>query len=74
MQPKRAVNLRISNNLIIESRGYGINLSRALEEKLAELLQQKREQAWLEANQEAIDNYNEQVTKKGVFSDKVRRF
>jgi len=71
---KKAVNLRISNDLIIKSKKCGINLSRALEEKLIELLREKLQESWLSENQKAIDDYNEQVAKKGVFSDKLRRF
>ena len=71
---RRAVNVSISNDLIIESKAYGINMSRALEDKLIQLLREKREQAWRAENQEAIDSYNARIEKHGEFSKKLRRF
>lgn len=71
---RKAVNVSISNDLIIESKAYGINLSRALEEKLIQLLREKREEDWRAENQEAINSYNARIEAQGEFSKKLRRF
>lgn len=71
---RKAVNVSISNDLITESRRYGINFSSALEEKLLEILLKKREQSWRDENEQAINSYNERIEKFGEFSKKLRRF
>ncbi len=37
-------------------------------------LRRKNSEIWLEENREAIESYNELVTRHGVFSDGVRGF
>jgi len=71
---KKAVNLRISKDLIDQARDLQINLSQALETSLVDILRDKQKAAWLAENREAVDDYNERVGRQGVFSDGVRRF
>jgi antitoxin CcdA len=52
----------------------GMNLSRALEEKVADEVRQALVRQWLEENQEAIASYNQRIEQKGAFSDGLRSF
>ncbi|AMV73070.1 hypothetical protein JCM30471_14850 [Desulfuromonas carbonis] len=72
--PKKATNVSINSDLLQQAKAFGINLSRALEDRLAELVAQQRRQLWLQENAEAIDAYNGRVAEQGVFSDGRRRF
>jgi len=72
--PKKAANLTINSDLLMLAKQLHVNLSKVLEQRLIELLQEKARQQWLEQNKEAIETYNESVSKRGVFSDGMRRF
>ncbi len=74
MRMKRAANLTIDAGLLEEAKALGVNLSRAFEESLRERVAQARRARWLEENAEAIAEHNERVAKRGVFSDRLRRF
>ena len=71
---KRSANVSIRSDLLEKARLHEINLSRALEERLDELIRQKERDAWLERNRAAIEAYNERVEREGVFSDGLRTF
>ena len=71
---KKAVNLRINQNLIDEAKTLKINLSQTLETSLIEVLRQKQQEAWLKDNQGAVASYNQRIEEKGVFSDGLRQF
>jgi antitoxin CcdA len=72
--PKRAANVSVRSDLLEQARRHDINLSRALEERLVELLREKQRDAWLLRNRAAIDAYNKRVERDGVFSDGLRSF
>jgi antitoxin CcdA len=72
--PKRPANVSIRADLLEQARRHEINLSRALEERLVELLREKERDAWLLRNRGAIDAYNKRVERDGVFSDGLRTF
>lgn len=72
--PKRPTNLSVNGDLLRQARELGINLSRALEEKLVELIRERRRAAWLEANRAGIEDYNERVARDGLFGDEWRTF
>jgi len=72
--PKKATNVSINVDLLQQAKALGINLSRTLEERLAELVRERQRQIWLRENSEAIDAYNSRVAQDGVFSDGRRRF
>ncbi len=42
--------------------------------KTEQIINNKREQEWLEENKEAIEKQNERMEKEGSFSDEHRRF
>lgn len=72
--PKKAANLSVNSDLLRQAKELKINLSQALEERLAELVRQRRRQQWLAENREALDSYNRRIESQGVFSDGLRRF
>ena len=72
--PKRPTNLSINEDLLRQARELKINLSQIFEAHLGEVVARQRRGQWLEENREAIDAYNERVAKRGVFSERLRRF
>lgn len=71
---KKPTNLSINSSLLALAKEYQINLSQTLEQRLIELLQDKKQEQWRQANRKAIEEYNHRVSKHGVFSDKHRLF
>jgi len=67
--PKKPVNLSIDSELLQQARELKVNLSRALEERLAQILREERARRWQEDNGEAIEAYNRFVDKHGLFDD-----
>ena len=72
--PKKSANLSVNAALLDEAKALGINLSRAFEQHLSELVRREKEEAWHSEHREGIDAYNRLVEKHGVFGDKWRRF
>ncbi|MBU1667971.1 type II toxin-antitoxin system CcdA family antitoxin [bacterium] len=72
--PKRATNLSINSDLLEKAKSYKINLSKSFENYLNELVKQHEERQWKKENLQAIEEFNERVQKRGVFSDGLRRF
>lgn len=72
--PKKAANVSVNSDLLQQAKALGINLSKALEERLAQLVREQRQQLWLSENTDAIEAYNCRIAEQGVFSDGRRRF
>lgn len=72
--PKKPTNVSINRDLLKQAKEHQINLSQALELRLAELLREQKQQQWLQENQEAVEAYNRRIEASGVFSDGLRRF
>ncbi len=72
--PKKSANLSINSDLLRQAKERQINLSQALELRLAELLRDEKRQKWNEENREAIDDYNRRIEACGTFSDGLRHF
>lgn len=70
---KKAVNLSINTDLLHQARELNLNLSKALEERLAEILKEERARRWQEENREAIEAHNRFVEKHGLFNDIRKR-
>lgn len=51
---KKATNLSIRADLLAEAKDLNINLSKAFESHLAEVVKTKKRARWLEENREAI--------------------
>lgn len=71
---KQSVNVSINRALLREARAMRLNLSRTLEERLAELTQHAGREQWIKKNREALEDYNQRIEQTGVFSDGLRRF
>lgn len=72
--PKKSTNLSINSDLLRQAKERRINISQALELRLAELLREEKSRRWKEENQEAIEDYNRRIEAQGTFSDGLRRF
>ena len=72
--PKRPTNLTINIDLLTQAKGMKINISSVLEVALANALKQKKREQWLQDNSDAINDYNDQVSQFGLFSDDMRTF
>jgi len=70
---KQSVNVSIDRALLREARAMRLNLSRTLEERLAELTRHAGREQWLKKNREALEDYNQRIEQAGVFSDGLRR-
>ena len=72
--PKKPTNLSINSDLLQQAKEHHINLSQALELRLAEILREEKRRNWLEENREAMEEYNQRIETHGVFSDGLRQF
>lgn len=72
--PKKSTNLSINSDLLRQAKERRINISQALELRLAELLREEQSRRWKEENREAIEDYNRRIEAQGTFSDGLRRF
>ena len=72
--PRKATNLSINSDLLAQARALDLNLSRLLEERLAQAVREARRQDWLAENKEALADYNERIAEQGSFGDQARRF
>ena len=72
--PKKATNLTINSDLLQKSKKYKINLSQNFEQYLEALVRKKTQEEWEKENKEAIDAYNDDIAKNGLFSDGLRSF
>jgi antitoxin CcdA len=71
---KAPTNLTVRTDLVRRARALQLNLSEILENALEAEIRKRERQDWLAENREAIDGYNQRVGKRGVFSDRYRRF
>lgn len=71
---KRATNLSVDEQLLERARRLGLNVSRVLEDGLTRAIREREADEWLRRNRAALEAYNQQVEKQGVFSDGLRAF
>lgn len=71
---KRSTNLSINSDLLQQAKEHRINLSKALEQRLIEMLLEEKRRQWREENHDAIEAYNRRIEASGVFSEGLRRF
>ena len=72
--PKRPTNLTVNTDLLNQAKDMNINISSILEAALANAVKQRKREAWLSENHDAINAYNEYVEQFGLFSDELRTF
>jgi antitoxin CcdA len=71
---KKQAHLRVNSDLLKRAYELGINPATTLEEALTEEIRKRNQEIWLKENREAIETYNELVSRHGVFSDGLRGF
>ena len=71
---KRAANLSVDEQLLERAKRLGLNVSRVLEDGLSRAIREREAEEWLRRNRAALEAYNQQVEKHGVFSDGLRAF
>ena len=71
---KKATNISLSNNLLIEAKALRINISQAAEAGVARAVAERRAELWLQENGEAIESSNAYVEKFGLPLEKYRMF
>ena len=59
--PKKSTNLSVNSDLLRQAKECRINISKALELRLAELLREENSRRWKEENREAIEDYNRRI-------------
>lgn len=69
---KRAVNVSVSRALVDEAKALGVNLSETLEAALQSRLKAAREQAVRDEIRSAVDAFNEDFDRNGLWSDGIR--
>ena len=71
---KVRLNLYVDATVVREAREGGLNISRFVEEKLAEHTRATRQQRWLEENREAMRQYNERIERDGPLNADLINF
>ncbi len=72
--PKKSVNLTANADLLLNAKGFGMNLSQTFEDAVLAKLRTIMEEKWLAENEDAIAAYNARIEKDGVFAANKRRF
>ena len=72
--PKKPVNLTANADLLLNAKGFGMNLSQTFEDAVLAKLRTIMEEQWLAENENAIAAYNSRIEKDGVFAANKRRF
>jgi antitoxin CcdA len=71
---KAPTNVSVRADLVRQAKLLKLNLSELLETALEKAIRDHERATWLASNRDAIDDYNAQVAKRGVFSNDWRRF
>ena len=72
MAHKKAVNLSVDADLVIEAKALGINMSALLEKALRAAHSELRSRKWRDDNAEAIAQWNALIDQDGIWADKYR--
>lgn len=72
--PRRATNVTLPETLLQDAREMGINLSQACERGLAAEVVDAHRQRWLKENKDAMDAWNDHITKCGLPLAAFRQF
>ena len=71
---KKPTNLTVNSDLLRIAKELNINISATLEQALADKVREQKRQIWLTKNKQAIEDYNQFIENKGIFSDGLRKF
>jgi antitoxin CcdA len=72
--PKRAANVSIDAEILVEAKAMKINLSQTLEDELRKRVQDERVKRFQEEHREAFESYNRFIEKNGIWSKKYRKW
>lgn len=68
------VNLTLDSHVANEARELGLNMSRLAEKAIAQAARIERNRLWREENQDAINEYEQEVEKNGLPLSQYRTF
>ncbi len=71
---RKATNVSLDPELVIQAKELSVNVSRACEAGLAKEIKRVREERWLVENRAAIEAYNEWIDKNGLPLADLRMF
>lgn len=71
---RRPTNLSLDEGLVAEARELDLNLSRILEDRLREVVQEARARRWLEENRSGFEAFARFVEKNGIFNEDDREW
>jgi antitoxin CcdA len=71
---KRPINLSLTSKTVDMAKELGINLSQTVDIWLSEEVKRRYWERWREDNREAIEEYNQRITKEGLPLAKYRTF
>lgn len=71
-RPKKAVNLTLDAGLLAEAKEFRTNLSATLEAALEAAHREKRTAKWRKENRAAVETWNGNIDKDGLWLDKYR--
>ncbi len=72
--PKKATNVSLAENLLVEAKELRINVSQAAEAGVAQAVAEKRAALWVADNAKAFECWNAYVEKNGLPLAKYRNF
>jgi antitoxin CcdA len=72
--PKKATNLSINSDLLRQAKELHINLSQTVEDHLANVVREAKQQQWLAENAGFIAAYNKRIEKEGLPLEQYRTF
>lgn len=71
---RRATNLSLDEDLVAEARKLELNLSRIVEDRLREVVQEARARRWLDENKAGFVAFDRFVEKNGIFNEDDREW
>ena len=71
---RKPTNVSLPSELVAQAEAMKINISKACESGLAEAVAEARRKAWMEANKEAFDFWNDEIERNGLPLDQYRQF
>ncbi len=71
---RRATNITLPVDLLLEARALGLNVSQACEQGLKAAIARSRGAQWLEENREALISSNDYVERNGLPLSEFRQF
>jgi antitoxin CcdA len=72
--PKKATNLSLNSKVLEAAREMGMNLSQTVDALLADEVKRRYWEQWNERNKDAVDEYNDRISKYGLPLEKYRTF